>query len=749
MRKLFTHTSILLLALSTSFNLLGQINYGGTPSFIDIEGEISETSKQMPSINRIALDAEDVVTDQYKEAPWRFGVEFEADFTTTNSGYWIQEGNENVWRLAIACDHSVSVSIDFSEFNLEKGSYLFIWSPESGEYIGKFDHRSVKEWGSLSTGVLYGSQVVVELHQPLDFPLSAPLQIGTVIHGYRSLLLHAEDVANELRGPYGNSGACNINVNCPEGATWSTEKRSVALIVQGGSAQCTGALINNTLNDGTPYFLTANHCLGNPGNWTFYFNHESATCEGSTGPTNESISGSTLLVSDAASDFALIELSETPPASFNVQYAGWDASGATPTQGVGIHHPSGDVKKICFEDDSPYESNQAGAAVWYIDQWELGVTEGGSSGSPLFDQNHRIIGQLYGGWAACSGTVNNGEFDYYGRLDVSYGLGASDYLDPTNTGIQFVDGYPDGAVSFNNDAGVNISGTPEGTLCGTDPVSLDVVITNLGTDNLNSATITYFINGTNAQQINWSGNLAQFETDVVSIPTFTPVSGGNEVTVTINNPNGSQDENDLNNNATVEFYTIVGETVSLTLNLTLDAYGSETTWDLVSSGNIVYSGGPYLDDMDGEVISIDLCLEEGCYDITVYDSYSDGMCCDYGEGSWNLLDSQGHDLHMSDGQFGEFETNYFCTDEVSVETIEGTELNIFPNPASKTVNMALPANDGVISISDASGRVIESRNISESYFETIDVSSYAEGMYFVTFSSNNGAQIVRQLGIAH
>ena len=104
--------------------------------------------------------------------------------------------------------------------------------------------------------------------------------------------------------------------------------------------------MNNTAQDGTPYFLTANHCLGNPNSWVYYFNHESSTCDGNSGPTNQSISGGTLLVNSGASDVALIELSSTPPASYDVEYAGWDATGATPTSAVGIHHPSGDLKRF-------------------------------------------------------------------------------------------------------------------------------------------------------------------------------------------------------------------------------------------------------------------------------------------------------------------------------------------------------------------------------------------------------------------
>ena len=220
-------------------------------------------------------------------------------------------------------------------------------------------------------------------------------------------------------------------------------------------------MINNTANDGTPYFLTANHCLGNPGNWVFYFNHESATCNGTTGPTNQSVSGATTLVSNGSSDFALLELSSVPPASFNVQYAGFDASGNTPESAVGIHHPGGDIKKICFEEDSPYATNAAGAAVWYINEWEDGVTEPGSSGSPLLTTTTELLASFTVELQLVT-EVNNGQHDYYGRLDVSWGNGASQYLDPTGGNTMVWDGYPDGAVSYDNDAGVSISGAPEG-----------------------------------------------------------------------------------------------------------------------------------------------------------------------------------------------------------------------------------------------------------------------------------------------
>ncbi|MCE2496810.1 MAG: trypsin-like peptidase domain-containing protein [Flavobacteriales bacterium] len=224
---------------------------------------------------------------------------------------------------------------------------------------------------------------------------------------------------------------------------WSVQKRSVAIILVGGGGLCNGAMVNNTANDGTPYFLTADHCLGgNIANWVFRFNWEAPTCTNAN-PTNmQTVSGAVLRASNGGSNFALLELSSMPPASYNVYYAGWDKSGNFPTEQVAIHHPSGDIKKISFDDDPAAQATWGGAQCWHILDWEDGTTEGGSSGSPLFDQNHRIIGQLYGGTASCSNNID----DYYGRFDVSWdGASASsrlrDWLDPGNNATDTLNGY--------------------------------------------------------------------------------------------------------------------------------------------------------------------------------------------------------------------------------------------------------------------------------------------------------------------
>jgi hypothetical protein len=122
---------------------------------------------------------------------------------------------------------------------------------------------------------------------------------------------------------------------------------------------------------------------------------------------------------------------------------------------VTIHHPQGDEKRISFEDD-PTSTTSVGLDTSPGDgthirvaDWDLGTTEGGSSGSPLLDPAHRVVGQLHGGYAACGNDLP----DWYGRLSVSWTGGGtastrlSDWLDPLATGVMALDGL-DGTSIF-------------------------------------------------------------------------------------------------------------------------------------------------------------------------------------------------------------------------------------------------------------------------------------------------------------
>jgi len=746
MNKLFT----LIFALFLVAGSQAQISQGGSPERWD--SDFTFDVSQLPKYESEALDmdlirAQDEISDQLKDVPYRFGIELETSIDVRNEALYEEAGNgDRIYYYMISCPDAESISMVFDQFELPVGAELYIWNSDRTDFIGAFTSQNNKEWGSFAVGVVHGDQVILEYHEPYKKRGQGALNIGTVIHGYRSILERLDAVQEEYnRGPFGNSGACNIGVNCPEGADWQVEKRSVALIVDGGFASCSGALVNNTAQDGTPYFLTANHCLGGQNNWVFYFNHEAPenNCDGNSGPTNQSISGSTLRASSSASDFALLELSQNVPNSFNPQFVGWDNSDdETVTSAVGIHHPSGDLKKICFEDDAPFHNNTAGAAVWFINQWEDGVTEGGSSGSPLFDQNHRIIGQLYGGAAACQGNNNNGQFDYYGRFGVSWDGNSSstrlrDWLDPLNLGVSVLDGWPEGAEVFALDAAAGSFDDVDNQVC--DAVFAPVFsLFNSGSTTISSVTVNYTWNGAAQPSFNWTGNLAQNQSELVYLPTLTGVGGTNTLEVTLTAPNGGNDEDLTNNTLTTSYEGYAGATVEIVVSITTDDYGSETTWTVTQGGTTFGSGGPYSNDTDGQIEEKTLCLPAGCYQFNIFDSYGDGICCGYGEGQYRIVAPQG--IIAFGGEFSDDETITFCTDDaVNVNEVSEVNFTLYPNPADDKVSIELPEGVAANSIQLVNnlGQVILDREVNQNNTINIDLSEVARGWYTVRVIDGN------------
>ena len=98
----------------------------------------------------------------------------------------------------------------------------------------------------------------------------------------------------------------------------------------------------------------------------------------------------------------------------------------------------------------------------------------------------------------------------------------------------------------------------------------------------------------------------------------------------------------------------------VTLTILLDNYPEETSWIIEDqNGDVVASGGTYGSSPDGSTITVTECLDDGCYDFTLFDSYGDGICCGYGIGNYSLVDEDGNTL-ASGGQFGSSETTNFC-----------------------------------------------------------------------------------------
>jgi len=434
----------LLFFISTGFltSSWAQLSKGGFPrSYQKIISDQDVPFVQLPEVDVEKLQQEDGERLKLgKEFDRRFGFTHSTNYNLQNSGVWKSLPNgDRIWQLILKSPGAISINLTFSQYFLPQGADLFIVGKLNK--IGALTNFNNQTDLQLGTGLIGGDELLVEYFEPAASKGQGILEIGKATHGYKNPF--------SILG-WGGSANCEMNVNCPAGAGWQNEKRAVARIVDNGDV-CTGTLLNNILEDGKPYFLTANHCYSaNSNTWVFSFNWESPTCMTPTIqiPENETISGCTLRAKNATSDFCLFELSAKPPASFNAYYAGWNALEIPPNSTTIIHHPKGDIKKIAVDFDPSIGANYGVNPPSFTTHWQtsgyelLTTTEGGSSGAALFDQNRRVVGQLHGGPAACGNTSP----DYYGKLSLSWNYGSTpetrlkDWLDPTNSGILAISG---------------------------------------------------------------------------------------------------------------------------------------------------------------------------------------------------------------------------------------------------------------------------------------------------------------------
>ncbi len=429
------------------------------PLVAGAKGAIAEPvfDLSLPAVDVQKATAEDL-DKQLEGQPLRYAVT--SQFTpvvlhgnSVSGGQWqrLKDGRWQ-WRYAISSPNATSIDLGFEDVFLPHGTQLRVLDEKGQPAKGPYTDADNRPHKQLWPGPVIGKGVTIELTVPAAMKPYVSLKLAHITRGYRKFW--------EEKNNLDKSGSCNVDVACPEGDNWQNPIHAVARYVRSGQFLCTGQLINNTSNDGTPYFLTADHCgfnANNAASINLWWNYESATCRApgsassgtpiSTAGFNDTQNGATFIASNAFSDFALLRLDSAPPASYGVYYTGWDRRDLAPTSAVGIHHPSGHAKRISFENDplsiTSYSSSVTGdASHLRIADWDVGTTEGGSSGSGLWNSEQLLIGQLHGGLAACG----NDDPDWYGRFYSSWDSGNTpqtrlkDWLDPNNTGVQTLQG---------------------------------------------------------------------------------------------------------------------------------------------------------------------------------------------------------------------------------------------------------------------------------------------------------------------
>lgn len=396
--------------------------------------------------------------------PERMGVSIPVDFTMRNSGSWSRLDNgDRLWRLKLQSASATGLGLYFRNFHLAPGATLFVYSDDGSHVIGAFTSGNNRRDGFFATEVVKGDCIIVEFLEPAGMVSNSDFAIEEILFVYRPMIFPGDRPEMEDR-----SGSCQVNTACSEGDGWREQIRSVVRIqIKNGLVAywCTGTIMNNTAADYSPYVLTADHCAKSPGGsyasaedvskWLFYFRFETTGCENESVEANKSLLGARKIASSSpldnnGSDFYLVLLNESIPPAYEPFYAGWDITGSLSPSGVSIHHPSGDVKKISTY-LNPLTNSQWGTnagthykVIWNATANGHGTTEGGSSGSPLFDNKGRVIGQLTGGESGC---YNLSGPDYYGKMSFSWlSNGSADsvrlkpWLDPVNSGLNFVNG---------------------------------------------------------------------------------------------------------------------------------------------------------------------------------------------------------------------------------------------------------------------------------------------------------------------
>lgn len=734
---------IVLIVCFVSFNFAqAQIEEGGTPaSFNKNNFTINVPTVKTSHTDIQALRAEDEVIDKIKDIPWRYGYIHYVDVSFQDGVYDYLPNGDRIWRIKIQSANAQTLNLTFDQYKLEVGAKLFIYN--HNKTLGAFNHKNNKEHGYLTTTLIVGEELTIELYEPKSTFGKNELHLERIVNGYRTL-----DYKNTYKG-IGTSGTCNNNTICAVGDDWRDQIRSVGIIsIQSNISAgfCSGALINNTCNDGKPYFLTANHCINSYNSNTIVvnFNFESLDCNTNNwSGDNYTISGTTYRAINPGSDVALLELSSQPPVNYNVFYAGWDHSTNIPTKQVAIHHPAGDLKKISFDNDPATMDIYSSAQCWRIGNWDNGTTEPGSSGSPLFNQDGNIIGQLYGGSAKCDDpntSADENVNDFYGRFDISWdnGSGPTDqlqsWLDPCNTGVEVLNGYDPNAIVLNNDAMLSFNNKPNGNYCG-EKIPQILTIRNRGVNDITSISFNYGIDG-NLVNYNWIGNLSSNQSVQIELDSLDLLDGNYNYVAYFVSVNNIQDENQANDSINFSFAIEKGKQVEI--NITTNFNGNENYFTITNENDsILIEEGPF-----GQLESYNYkyCLTSGNYCVNMYDDGGNGLkptFFNYDPGNYQLIVD--YEEIINDDDIGSGHTYCF---EVNPTTAinnrnQFNDFVLYPNPNNGTFTLKSEELINKIDVLNVLGAAVYQQEINAAIFQ-VQLNDLTKGIYFVKIYSNKG-----------
>ena len=273
-------------------------------------------------------------------------------------------------------------------------------------------------------------------------------------------------------------------------------------------------------------------------------------------------------------------------------------------------------------------------------------------------------------------------------------------------------------------------------------------LANYGTVTLTAATISYDLNGGTSEVINWTGSLANGASEIIDLPiTVTPM-GSNNFNISVSQSNA--DQRSCNDNDSENFIGASYETTTqIHLTLNTDSYAEETSWQFGPVGNPTQYTSPNYNapsnDNNTFTYAFDVVINE-CYTFTIFDDFSDGICCEYGNGSYELR-TDDNTLIRSGAKFGAEESTVISTTALSTENYFTTNhVRLFPNPTNSNMTIGLfninmlPDSYNIYNM--LGQRVMTKKVVTPKDLE-VNTSIFSDGIYFIKLTKLNETLTVK------
>ena len=703
------YTTLLLTILISGLCSFAQLNQkGGVPVGLLRGDEFVSvvTNVFQPSISVDELLAEDATNEGKNGIPLRIGVSIPVSISFFNEAELREVDNQYIWQYRLSTPNAKAISLIFNSFVLPEGARLYIYSPDGEMVLGYFDSESNTTEKPFVSHFVNGEELVVEVisdSKNISYEINSSIIIDEIAYAYRDV-----HKTKQLL----DSDPCQVNINCPEGNNWRRQQRGIARIIfkEGPSwYYCTGTLVNNTAQDGTLYFLTAEHCGGDASAadrivWQFFFRYERPDCTNSLNPVNSTaVIGCTLKAKGllaGGSDFQLLQLTSNIPRSYLPYFNGWDRSVTASSSGVGIHHPSGDVKKIStygstLQSATPniggliMATNSAWRVVWIATATNHGVTEGGSSGSPIFNTNKRIAGTLSGGSSSCDALTSP---DFYGKFSYHWESNGTlntqqlkPWLDPMGTNPTHLDGFD--------------PLSPRGLTA-----TLDLVQVQL------NWSAPFFASGLAGYRVYQNDNLVATVGSGITSYTLAHTESGSYqyfVTAIFISPSYESEPSNLVG-VNLEGFTV-----------TFDV--KNTSGTAIPDATITFNSQP---------------AEQGDYQFTVFQN-----------GVYPFsVQKEGFNVYSDNVTVsGANVTHPVVLSLLNLETSANEKFTIYPNPFNKTLIIENAQNIVRVTLVNIIGQKMVSNNNNSDNIITLNTEELREGVYIMLLEMTNGERVVKKI----